>query len=267
MRKAVAKNISDKKEVENSLIFAVATLEASPEGILVLDPDGKILITNLSLKTLWEIPEAVQKSKDREQLISFLLKKIVEPKGFAKDFKQLQQSPEIRNFAEICTNDGKIFECFSAPLFSDGQFIGRSWSFRDVSEIKRAAFLRTINQRISEITLSARDFETFYSEIHSIIKEITPADNFSILLYNSNSDMLTFPYSVDEQCAFPSARKSVNDLYGLVLRSGKAMLITGKQANKRRAKGDIEFEGNPAAIWLGVPFMHDGEVFGSEGLS
>ena len=47
-------------------------------------------------------------------------------------------------------------------------------------------------------TVSTANLTELYGSIHGILAELMPVDNFYIALYNSTSDLLSFPYFVDQ---------------------------------------------------------------------
>ena len=79
------------------------------------------------------------------------------------------------------------------------------------------------------------------------------ADNFYIAYYKRDSDLLTFPYFVDEVDNDSSSKKLGKGLTEYVLRTGKSALVDLLKDEELRKKGEIELIGPQSPIWLGVP--------------
>src|SRR5262249_49785099 len=107
-----------------------------------------------------------------------------------------------------------------------------------------------------------------------IVRGLMPAENFFIALFDPSTEIITFPYFVDEQSSeVPEPRKVSTGLTGLVLRTGQAVLADPNFAARRHREGDhlvvetlggasyIE-SGAPAAVWLGVPLTIQGKSIG-----
>jgi PAS domain S-box-containing protein len=60
-----------------------------------------------------------------------------EPKAFLSKVQALYKTSD-EDFDVINFKDGRVFERFSSPLIRDGQISGRVWSFRDITDRKRA---------------------------------------------------------------------------------------------------------------------------------
>ena len=52
--------------------------------------------------------------------------------------------------------------------------------------------------RISETSHSSKDLQDIFRRIHTIIGELLPAENFFIALHDAETDMVSFPYYVDQ---------------------------------------------------------------------
>lgn len=134
-------DITEEKAVEENLRKTVsllnATLESTADGILVVEPSGKIAIFNRRFLEMWRIPEEIVASRDDDQAISFVLEQLKFPERFMGKVRELYASPGEESFDVLEFKDGRVFERYSMPMRSEGAILGRVWSFRDVTERKR----------------------------------------------------------------------------------------------------------------------------------
>ncbi|MDQ6768108.1 MAG: EAL domain-containing protein [Candidatus Eremiobacteraeota bacterium] len=118
---------------EHSLLLA--TLEATADGILVVDLTGKIVRFNERFKRLWHIPDDVLASRDDDRALAHVVSQLKDPDAFLAKVKELYSSPDVESFDVIEFADGRVFERVSVPQRVDDRAVGRVWSFRDVTEL------------------------------------------------------------------------------------------------------------------------------------
>jgi PAS domain S-box-containing protein len=125
------------QELEHSLSLLKATLDATADGVLVVDLSGKVVSFNRRFLEMWRIPESLAQSRDDNQLLSFVLDQLKEPERFLKKVRDLYGQPESKSYDWLEFKDGRVFERYSAPHRIAGKTVGRVWSFRDVSDRSR----------------------------------------------------------------------------------------------------------------------------------
>lgn len=115
-----------------------ATLDSTADGILVVDRAGTVTNFNKRFAQLWHIPKRILNSHDDRQAIRFVLKQLKFPKQFLQRVQWLYAHPKTESFDVLEFKDGRIFERYSHPQQMEGSPVGRVWSFRDVTERKKA---------------------------------------------------------------------------------------------------------------------------------
>src|SRR5207244_4605185 len=156
-------------------------------------------------------------------------------------------------FAVLTVKAGRIYEPFSQPQRTAGKSVGRVWTFRDVTDAKRAEEIQLATYRISEAAHAARTLQELFGAIHRIVGELMPAKNFYIALYDAPSGMLSFPYFVDEYDTDFPAKKLGKGLTEYVLRTGQPALVTPEAHAELERRGAVELIGARSIDWLGVP--------------
>lgn len=133
----------------------------------------------------------------------------------------------------------------------------------EISERKRIAHVQEAILEILEATNTAKDIEDLFQMIHGVIGKMVSAKNFSIALYDPDTNQLSFPYVVDEKDEWPESRQAGKGLIEQVINKGEPLLISQEKYFELIEKGVIEATGTPPLNWLGVPLEDAGEYIGA----
>jgi PAS domain S-box-containing protein len=127
-----------------------ATLEATADGILVVDDCGKVICRNTRFGEMWNIPARILDSNNDENLINSVLSQLKNSQMFVSKVQELYRSNR-NEFDSLEFKDGKIFERYSEPLIVNGNVVGRVWSFRDITARKKAEREKaTLHKKLQE---------------------------------------------------------------------------------------------------------------------
>jgi len=140
-------DITDRKFIEERLQTRTAYFEAiadSPlDGIVVVDTQGKIIHQNARLLELWDIPPEIAKNPDDAVQVQYIQNQTTDPQAFVDRIAYLITHPELTGHDEIELLNGTVLDRYTAPVRNQhGRFYGRIWTFRDVTEQKRAQRLQ-----------------------------------------------------------------------------------------------------------------------------
>src|SRR5258706_12783787 len=113
--------------------------------------------------------------------------------------------------------------------------------------------LQAATYRIAQVAMSVTRLEELLPTIHQIVSELMPAKNFYIALYDAATDLLTFPYFVDEVDPPPAPRHPGRGLTEYVLRTGQPVLVTPESQEALEHLGAVEGIGTASVDWLGGP--------------
>ena len=122
--------------IEHALSLLKATLEATADGILVVDNAGAIVSYNRKFAEMWRIPEDVLIARDDKRAQAFVLNQLRDPERFVRKVQEVYGEPEARSYDWLEFKDGRMFERYSAPQKVAGRTVGRVWSFHDVTRIR-----------------------------------------------------------------------------------------------------------------------------------
>jgi two-component system cell cycle sensor histidine kinase/response regulator CckA len=139
---SIVRDITARKSAEQELRQALsvlsATLESTADGILVVDLAGRITRYNQQFAEMWRLPEEVLHSGEDDRALAVAIEQLKEPAQFLAKVRELYASPAEESFDVLEFRDGRIFERYSKPQRIGGQYVGRVWSFRDVTQRRRA---------------------------------------------------------------------------------------------------------------------------------
>jgi PAS domain S-box-containing protein len=201
------------QEIEESLSLLRATLEATTDGILVVDEDGKMVNFNRKFTEMWRIPDSIMESRDDKRALAWVLDQLKDPERFIKKVKELYAEPESKSYDWLEFKDGRIFERYSQPQKIGGKTVGRVWSFRDVTD-----------RRLLEMTLKrqARYLEHIFDGVI-----VTDLDG-RIVDWNPAATRM-FGYSKEEMVGkTPSVLHRPADDGGLITNMLKTMRRNGR---------------------------------------
>jgi len=125
-------------EMQKSHELLTATLEALADGILVISGRGKTLWYNRKFADMWKIPAALTSSGNDQEWLAFVVDQLVNPAAFYRLMNRLVTQPDADSYDVLELKDGRIFERYSRPQRIAERRIGRVWSFRDITEQRRA---------------------------------------------------------------------------------------------------------------------------------
>ena len=136
-------DITGRKQMEDNLRWRTALFEAqintSIDGILVVDADRRILIHNRRMVDLWNIPQGVVDDKISADLFDYIVSLVRDPETFVRKVVYLYEHPYESSRDEIELTNGTVMDGYSAPVLGeDGHYYGRIWTFRDITDRRRA---------------------------------------------------------------------------------------------------------------------------------
>lgn len=145
-------------EALRSYSLLQAAINSTADGLLVVSRDGKVTGANQRFFELWCIPEILAGTKDDERLLGYVLDQLHDPHAFLAKVRELYEEPERESFDLVELQGGRTFERYSRPQILEGKTVGRVWSFRDVSDQRKAeAAVRESEKRFQRVVANISD--------------------------------------------------------------------------------------------------------------
>ncbi|HOU12102.1 MAG TPA: PAS domain S-box protein [Anaerolineae bacterium] len=148
------------KENEKLLSLQQAVFDATVDGILAVDPTGKVTTYNRRFAEMWNIPEEIIASRSNIPILAFVREQVENPAAFMARVEELYAHPYAEGDDVLTLRDGRIFARHSTPQRLGDEIVGRVWVLRDVTAERQAA--ETLKQ-------SQRNFDLFFNTLDDLL--------------------------------------------------------------------------------------------------
>jgi len=228
--------VTNAQSAETRLHFFEQMFQALPDGLSIADTEHRVLWANDTFARMFDYSATEVVGKVLESLV-------VPPDRLAESrwvWEAVAGGQHITLETQRRKKDGSLLDVSvsCAPLHIDGKMAGFYAGYHDISDRRRVEALSSALYRVAEKSSSAHDLQQFFAAVHSIVDELMYAHNFYIALYDPATDLLTFPYFVDEQDSAPPPKKLGHGLTDFLIRAGEPLLATPQvlQAMRSAAK-------------------------------
>ncbi|MDX6696977.1 MAG: hypothetical protein QOE65_374 [Solirubrobacteraceae bacterium] len=130
-------NEQSRSQLNESLSLLEATLQSTADGILVVDPEGRIVSSNDEFARMWRIPDELIAAGDDDAVLGYAVSQVADQPAFLAKVRELYGDPAAESFDVVEFSDGRVFERYSRPQRVEGRSVGRVWSFHDATERRR----------------------------------------------------------------------------------------------------------------------------------
>lgn len=204
------RDVTERVEAESRLRQAnsllTATLEATDDGIFVVDRECRVTTVNSRFARMWDIPAAALATGNGEVVLAAAARLMRDPESVIARNLELAAAPDAHGRDVVEFTDGRVFELTSLPQRIDGEVVGRVWSVRDVTE--RVRLERELERRA----------------LHDPLTGLANTVLFRDRLNRATARLLRQPRSLAVLFIDLDCFKTVNDTFGHS--AGDALLVT-----------------------------------------
>ena len=176
-------DVTERRVAEEKLQIANTVLgtlkDTSPDAILVVDANRKVISYNHQFVALWQLPPDLLTAGTDEKALAVAAKKMKNPEDFRARVERLYLRPEESAREDVETADGRFFDQNTAPLrTANGIYLGRVWFYRDVTDRRRAietaqATLNRARAQIRVIGAISKSDMLLSGDIEHLAQQIT----------------------------------------------------------------------------------------------
>ena len=225
-----------------------AQKEAMPDGMLVVDPKGRIVTYNQRFVSIWNTPQAILDAEDNAAALRHAASLVANPCQFLRETEEAHAGATHSSYRRntISLKDGRLIERYGkAVIGPDGTHYGCAWYFRDITEQHRQE---------QELT---RQINRFQNTLEGISDAFVSLDQDGTVLF-ANSKAAALGQVVREEIigksiweAFPKLQHS--PLQGLV-----------KTCLETRESAEVEYHSTFSQQWFIIkiyPSQEDLSIF------
>jgi diguanylate cyclase (GGDEF)-like protein/PAS domain S-box-containing protein len=234
----ILRDVTERKRIATRLQFAnillTTEMEASLDGILVVNENRKILSSNRRFDEIWKTPTGYLESGEDGVVFKAVQAQVKNPTNFGVLVEKLYANHAAISDDEIEMLDGRTIERHTVPLANEaGAYLGRAWFFRDVTERRRAEAL-AIRSAHFDVLTGLANRSVFVEAVNVAVERVKRGDRIFAVMY---LDLDHF--------------KDVNDTLGHPLGDALLMEVAGRLLAKTRVVDTVaRFGGDEFAVVL-----------------
>jgi PAS domain S-box-containing protein len=257
------------KEIKERETLFRSLFEQSSEGILIFQQDGKAVMMNDTFarllgiplleivgKPVWEVENALDNNIDvKKQLLlgENRIREILnkpQQKPLETDLQFYDDRHKLHAYKQTLIQVKTDIE----PIFA--------LIITDFSATKRSEIITKIMHQISHAINVTDSLDDLYKLIHEALSQLLDVTNFYIAQYDRKSNLITFPYMVDQISAdnSPVEAENSNSITAQLISEAKTLLLDESEIKQRIGNKGI---GAMCKNWLGIPLIISGEVIGA----
>jgi PAS domain S-box-containing protein len=235
-----------RRRVREATELIRTTLEATADGILVVESNGRIATYNRKFAAMWRIRRDAMFSND-DRILEDVASQLKDPERFLAGMRQLYADTRFASDDVLDLADGRMFETHSEPQVLAGRSIGRVWGFREVTERRRAeetlnrerSLLRTVIDNLPD-RIYVKDVQGTFVVANEPMVRLLGGEGF---LGKKNSDIfpieLASQYEAQEKEVMRAGEALVDREEELVDQTGDSRWLLSSKVPLRDATGQI----------------------------
>ena len=150
------------------------------------------------------------------------------------------------------------------PIRTQGAITGHVGTISDVTKQKRAEAERQVISEIVQGVITTTNLDQLLDLAWHSIGKLLYAENCFIALHDPATDLLHFQFWIDKFDPVPPPQPVGKGLSrsAYVLRTGRALLLTGELKKQLHERGELQLVGSDSPSWLGVPLRTPARTIG-----
>ena len=126
---------------------------------------------------------------------------------------------------------------------------------KNISDRKRTELEQELLYDIISSVTKSESLDGLLKLIHQSLKKVVYADNCFVALYDSNTELFSFPFFVDKIDPTPESLSLSKSCTAYVFNTGKPLLLTQELFDNLLEQKVVELIGTNSPSWIGVPLQ------------
>lgn len=135
-------DITRRRQIADEQVYLASqlqsSLEATAEGILSVNLQGKVINLNHRFVRMWKLSDELLAGRQAQSILTYMQSCLLDDAEFASSLRSLQEKNELETENLLELSDGRYFVCVSKPEFLRDRLVGRVFSVRDITAMKQA---------------------------------------------------------------------------------------------------------------------------------
>ncbi len=136
-----AEDITRRRQIEQQQVHLISqlqsSLESTAEGILAVDLDEHVVYLNRRFAKMWDIPDEVLVGRLESDMLSHIKSCLLDANVFDGSLQRMKLEPHLESEDMLALIDGRYVICVSKPEFLRDSLVGRVFSVRDITAMKK----------------------------------------------------------------------------------------------------------------------------------
>jgi diguanylate cyclase (GGDEF)-like protein/PAS domain S-box-containing protein len=199
-------------EMANKKLISLheSVLEASPDAIVLVNTNEKIIAVNQRFWDMWHIPENLRLTRDLEAIRRHIREQVNMDKTHIPNIERFYKDFSEKSQDIIHLKDGRVIERFTAPQVLNGKFEGRCWYYKDITR---------------QSTLLRRVMKQAYSDpLTGLYNRRWCENKLTRLLRGDNKNQVSFLYmdvdyfkAINDACGHVTGDRALRELSQILL--------------------------------------------------
>jgi len=126
-----------RRQARSQTALIQTALEATADGIVVLDEHERIVNYNHKFVEMWRIPRQILDSRENQRVLEYVQAQLKDPEAFMEKPRRFRSHPDDNHDDVVEFLDGRTIQRHYEPRRIRGRVAGRVCGFRDITEQRR----------------------------------------------------------------------------------------------------------------------------------
>lgn len=164
----------------NEILFARTLLSSATIGIMAIASAGRFVFCNEAMRDMFGFPPEVLQRHDAPALLEHIRGTFADPESMSTIIQSIREGARDYWHGVAELRDGRLFELTARLLRSEGQWLGRLWLCRDITEQRSSQ--QALQQSEANLRAVVQEQERLIATIREIGTPVLPIYNRVLVL-------------------------------------------------------------------------------------